>query len=44
MLTVTTEAGEEKSWDWDQFQSLPSENVTVDIHCVTKWTKLDTVW
>ena len=24
--------------------SLPSEEVTVDIHCVTKWSKLDTVW
>jgi DMSO/TMAO reductase YedYZ molybdopterin-dependent catalytic subunit len=23
---------------------LPSETVTVDIHCVTKWSKLDTVW
>jgi len=24
--------------------ALPSEDVTVDIHCVTKWTKLDTRW
>jgi len=23
---------------------LPSETITVDISCVTKWTKLDTVW
>ena len=23
---------------------MPSETVTVDIHCVTKWSKLDTVW
>src|SRR4029450_7348009 len=22
----------------------PAETVTVDIHCVTKWSKLDTVW
>ena len=43
-LTVVTEAGDERSWDWDQFRLLPSESVTVDIHCVTKWTKLDTVW
>ena len=32
------------SWTWDEFGALPSETVTVDIHCVTKWSKLDTVW
>lgn len=31
-------------WTWDEFQLLPRETVTVDIHCVTKWSKLDTVW
>jgi DMSO/TMAO reductase YedYZ molybdopterin-dependent catalytic subunit len=34
----------EVSWTWDEFNALPQETVTVDIHCVTKWTKLDTVW
>jgi DMSO/TMAO reductase YedYZ molybdopterin-dependent catalytic subunit len=32
------------SWSWDEFNALPRETVTVDIHCVTKWSKLDTVW
>jgi DMSO/TMAO reductase YedYZ molybdopterin-dependent catalytic subunit len=32
------------SWTWDEFLALPSEDVTVDIHCVTKWSKLDTSW
>ena len=32
------------SWTWDQFRALPNENITVDIHCVTKWSKLDTMW
>ena len=32
------------SWSWDEFQALPSEAPTVDIHCVTKWSKLDTAW
>ena len=32
------------SWSWEEFDALPSETVTVDIHCVTKWSKLDTVW
>jgi DMSO/TMAO reductase YedYZ molybdopterin-dependent catalytic subunit len=31
-------------WAWEEFRQLPSETVTVDIHCVTKWSKLDTVW
>jgi DMSO/TMAO reductase YedYZ molybdopterin-dependent catalytic subunit len=31
-------------WSWQQFNDLPLETVTVDIHCVTKWSKLDTVW
>jgi DMSO/TMAO reductase YedYZ molybdopterin-dependent catalytic subunit len=32
------------SWTWEEFLALPSETITVDIHCVTKWSKLDTVW
>jgi DMSO/TMAO reductase YedYZ molybdopterin-dependent catalytic subunit len=31
-------------WTWDEFQALPHETITTDIHCVTKWSKLDTVW
>ncbi len=33
-----------KTWTWDEFQALPSEPVTCDIHCVTKWSKLGTEW
>ena len=33
-----------KSWTWQEFQALPTETVTVDIHCVTRWSKLDTMW
>src|SRR5215207_4110182 len=32
------------SWTWSQFNALPSETITTDIHCVTKWSKFDTVW
>jgi DMSO/TMAO reductase YedYZ molybdopterin-dependent catalytic subunit len=32
------------SWTWEEMLALPAETVTVDIHCVTKWTKLDTTW
>ncbi len=31
-------------WSWDEFMKLPSRIFTVDIHCVTKWSKLDTEW
>ncbi len=31
-------------WTWDEFEALPHETVTTDIHCVTKWSELDTVW
>jgi DMSO/TMAO reductase YedYZ molybdopterin-dependent catalytic subunit len=33
-----------RGWSWSEFLELPSETFTVDIHCVTKWTKLDTTW
>jgi DMSO/TMAO reductase YedYZ molybdopterin-dependent catalytic subunit len=33
-----------KKWSWEEFRALPSETITVDIHCVTRWSKLDTVW
>ena len=29
---------------WEQFKTLPRKTVETDIHCVTRWSKLDTVW
>ena len=43
-LTVDGAVDEALSWSWDEFLALPSETFTVDIHCVTKWSKLDTTW
>jgi DMSO/TMAO reductase YedYZ molybdopterin-dependent catalytic subunit len=31
-------------WNWQQFEALPKTSITVDIHCVTKWSKFDTGW
>ena len=31
-------------WDWKSFRNLPSETVSVDLHCVTRWSKLGTSW
>src|SRR5215467_11688550 len=33
-----------RRWDWKSFRNLPSETVTVDLHCVTRWSKLATSW
>src|ERR1700744_6811856 len=35
---------EPKSWTWQEFRALPAEKLTTDIHCVTRWSKLDTRW
>ncbi len=41
---VDGETDEPAAWTWDEFMALPQETFTADIHCVTKWTKLDTTW
>lgn len=35
---------EEKEWSWQEFNQLPRTKVNLDIHCVTRWSKFDTVW
>ena len=41
---ITGEVAEPRRWTWEEFRALPSEELTTDIHCVTTWSKLDTVW
>ena len=41
---MTTETGVEHAWSWPELLALPAERFTVDLHCVTKWSKLDTTW
>jgi DMSO/TMAO reductase YedYZ molybdopterin-dependent catalytic subunit len=43
-FSITGEIDVPKRWTWEEFRALPTETVTRDIHCVTKWSKLDTVW
>src|SRR5437868_10240600 len=43
-FSIVGEIGDARGWNWAEFQALPSEEIIVDIHCVTKWSKLDTVW
>ncbi len=33
-----------QQWTWEQFNALPIQSFTKDIHCVTRWSKLDTHW
>jgi DMSO/TMAO reductase YedYZ molybdopterin-dependent catalytic subunit len=40
-----TRGGQVKtSWTWAEFLALPSQAITADIHCVTRWSKFDTEW
>jgi DMSO/TMAO reductase YedYZ molybdopterin-dependent catalytic subunit len=41
---VRTEAGDAHTWTWSELTALPTETITVDLHCVTRWTKLETQW
>jgi DMSO/TMAO reductase YedYZ molybdopterin-dependent catalytic subunit len=43
-FTIHGALEEPVTWTWTEFLTLPSETITVDIHCVTKWSKLDTAW
>jgi DMSO/TMAO reductase YedYZ molybdopterin-dependent catalytic subunit len=43
-FVVRTEKGVQHEWTWDQLQSLGAEDISTDIHCVTRWSKLGTKW
>ena len=43
-LRVWGEVEEEVRWTWETFQELPRTEVKMDIHCVTRWSKFDTIW
>lgn len=41
---VFGEVESERRWTWDEFNKLPRTKLVMDIHCVTRWSKFDTVW
>ncbi len=43
-FVITTEVGQSYRWNWAELLALPAETPTVDLHCVTKWSKLGTTW
>ncbi|GIL27789.1 sulfite oxidase-like oxidoreductase [Actinocatenispora comari] len=43
-FVITDAARRRHTWSWDELMRLPREQITADIHCVTKWSKLGTRW
>jgi DMSO/TMAO reductase YedYZ molybdopterin-dependent catalytic subunit len=43
-FTIRDVDGQSVRWSWDELRALPHDTPTVDIHCVTKWSKFDTKW
>jgi DMSO/TMAO reductase YedYZ molybdopterin-dependent catalytic subunit len=43
-LTVQGQVDRVARWTWEEFAALPHEDITVDLHCVTAWSKFDTRW
>ena len=43
-FAITGDVDVSMTWSWAELRALPSETVSADIHCVTKWSKLDTTW
>lgn len=43
-LRVWGQVENEVRWTWDEFNQLPRSKITMDIHCVTRWSKFDTQW
>ena len=43
-LTVHDQTGELRRWSWEEFRALPRQALSVDIHCVTTWSKFGTRW
>ena len=41
---VWGEVEEPVRWSWEEFNLLPRTRLTMDIHCVTRWSKFDTDW
>lgn len=43
-LRVFGTVEKEIRWTWQEFLQLPTITLKCDIHCVTRWSKFDTVW
>ena len=41
---IRGEVNEDLVWTWEEFTQLPTTELVMDIHCVTRWSKFDTAW
>jgi DMSO/TMAO reductase YedYZ molybdopterin-dependent catalytic subunit len=41
---VWGEVEAERRWTWDEFNQIQHATLKMDIHCVTRWSKFDTIW
>ncbi len=44
VFRITGLVEEEQTWNWVQFNQLPRRKITLDLHCVTRWSKFDMEW
>lgn len=43
-FTINGLVSQPAEWSWEEFMALPAKTYEIDIHCVTKWSKLGTHW
>ncbi|MEN4010823.1 MAG: sulfite oxidase-like oxidoreductase [Chloroflexota bacterium] len=43
-LRIWGEVEREVTLTWEDFNHLPKTRLNMDLHCVTRWSKLDTLW
>jgi DMSO/TMAO reductase YedYZ molybdopterin-dependent catalytic subunit len=43
-FTIDDGTNQLRRWDWKTFRELPTETFTIDLHCVTHWSKFGTTW
>ena len=43
-FVIRDENDTEHHWSWEQLLAVGVEDITVDIHCVTHWSKLEMPW
>jgi DMSO/TMAO reductase YedYZ molybdopterin-dependent catalytic subunit len=43
-LRLWGEVEQERTLTWSEFDALPRTRIQMDIHCVTRWSKIETAW
>jgi len=43
-LTIDDGTNALRRWNWTSFREFETDSISADLHCVTRWSKLDTMW